>query len=89
MDIYDIEAVIRRNGKYLSYAEFIKANPDLELFVNSNDFYRILKGDTKEKNKKELKRAYLDEPTRKMEQDWEERVSRAKKVIQIEINDEE
>jgi len=89
MDIYDIENVIRRNGKYLSYAEFVKANPDLETYVNSNDFYRILKGDTKAKNRKELKKAYLDEPTRNLERDWQGRVDRARKVIQLEINDEE
>ena len=77
----DFAKIMRLAGRYLSYQEFIKQNPDLEEWVRSDEFYKNLGGDTKEKNVRKLKKAYLDEPTRKFRADLEERVELAKRLV--------
>ena len=85
MNIYEIEQNVKRAGAYLSYTEFVKANPDMELYVSQTDYYKILEGETKEKKKKSLKKLY----TEQFEADWQQRVERAKEVINVAIMGEE
>ena len=77
----DFTRIMRLAGRYLTYTEFIKENPDLENYVGQTEFYNNLEGDTKEKNVRELKQAYLDEPTRRYKEDLEERRARAKRLV--------
>jgi hypothetical protein len=77
----DLLDILRVAGRYLTYQEFIKENPDLENLIGKNDFYKNLGGDTKEKNKRELKRSYLEQPTKDYEEDLKERVDTAKRIV--------
>ena len=77
----DLLDILRVAGRYLTYQEFIKENPDLEKLIGKNDFYKNLGGDTKEKNKRELKRSYLEQPTKDYEEDLKERVDTAKRIV--------
>ncbi len=77
----DFTKIMRLAGRYLSYQEFIKQNPELEEWVRADEFYKNLGGDTKEKNVRELKQAYLAEPTRRYKEDLEERRARAKRLV--------
>jgi hypothetical protein len=77
----DFTRIMRLAGRYLTYTEFIKENPDLENYVGQTEFYKNLGGDTKEINVRKLKKAYLDEPTRRYEEDLEERRARAKRLV--------
>jgi len=77
----DLLDTLRVAGRYLTYQEFIKENPDLENLIGKNDFYKNLGGDTKEKNKRELKRSYLEQPTKDYEEDLKERVDTAKRIV--------
>ena len=77
----DLLDILRVAGRYITYQEFIKENPDLENLIGKNDFYKNLGGDTKEKNKRELKRSYLEQPTQEYEKDIEERIATAKRIV--------
>jgi len=77
----DLLDILRVAGRYLTYQEFIKENPDLEKLIGKKDFYKNLGGDTKEKNKRELKRSYLEQPTKDYEEDLKERVDTAKRIV--------
>tara|TARA_Y100000031_G_scaffold122347_1_gene137165 strand:+ start:626 stop:883 length:258 start_codon:yes stop_codon:yes gene_type:complete len=77
----DFTRIMRLAGRYLTYTEFIKENPDLENYVGQTEFYKNLGGDTKEINVRKLKKAYLDEPTRRYKEDLEERRARAKRLV--------
>jgi hypothetical protein len=77
----DLLDILRVAGRYITYQEFIKENPDLENLIGKNDFYKNLGGDTKEKNKRELKRSYLEQPTKDYEEDLKERVDTAKRIV--------
>ena len=84
----DFTRLMRLAGKYLTYTEFIKENPELENYVGQTEFYKNLGGDTKEINVRNLKKAYLDEPTRKFKEDLEERIELAKRVVR-QVKDEQ
>ena len=77
----DLLDILRVAGRYLTYQEFIKENPDLENLIGKNDFYKNLGGDTKEKNKRELKRSYLEQPTKDYEEDLKRRIETAKRIV--------
>jgi hypothetical protein len=77
----DFTGIMRLAGRYLTYTEFIKENPDLENYVGQTEFYKNLGGDTKEINVRNLKKAYLEEPTRKFREDLKERVELAKRLV--------
>jgi hypothetical protein len=77
----DLLDILRVAGRYITYQEFIKENPDLENLIGKNDFYKNLGGDTKEKNKRELKRSYLEQPTKDYEEDLKRRIETAKRIV--------
>ena len=77
----DLLDIIRLAGRYITYQEFVEQNPDLENIIGRNEFYKNLEGNTKEKNKRELKKSYLEQPTKDYEEDLKERVDTAKRLI--------
>ena len=54
-------------GQYMTYEEFSKAHPELEL--THTDWYYICEGETMRNNKKKLKQRYLDD----FNDDWSSR----------------
>ena len=56
--------LIQLVGQYMTFDEFAKAHPEIEL--TQNDWYSILDGRTMRTQKKELKQRYLDE----FDADW-------------------
>ena len=66
--------LLQEKGAYIE--SYIKN--DINLI---KEFYKNLGGDTKEINVRNLKKAYLDEPTRKFKEDLEERIELAKRVV--------
>ena len=77
----DLLDILKVAGRYITYLEFVKENPDLEEYIGRNDFYKNLGGDTKEKNKRELRRSYLEKPTKEFEEDLADRVATAKRIV--------
>ena len=63
-------------GQYMTYEEFSKAHPEIEL--TQNDWYSILDGRTMRTQKKELKQRYLDE----FDADWKNRRNVAFEILQ-------
>ena len=63
-------------GQYMTYEEFSKAHPEIEL--TQNDWYSILNGRTMRTHKKELKQRYLEE----FNADWTNRRNVAFELLQ-------
>ena len=63
-------------GQYMTYEEFSKAHPEIEL--TQNDWYSILNGRTMRTHKKELKQRYLEE----FNADWDKRRNVAFDLLQ-------
>ena len=63
-------------GQYMTYEEFSKAHPEIEL--TQNDWYSILNGRTMRTHKKELKQRYLEE----FDADWTNRRNVAFDLLQ-------
>ena len=59
--------LIKLVGQYMTYEEFSKQNPELEL--THTDWYSICEGETMRNNKKRLKQRYLDD----FNADWSSR----------------
>jgi hypothetical protein len=59
--------LIKLVGQYMTYEEFSKQNPELEL--THTDWYSICEGETMRNNKKKLKQRYLDD----FNDDWSSR----------------
>ena len=63
-------------GQYMTYEEFSKEHPEIEL--TQNDWYSILNGRTMRTHKKELKQRYLEE----FNADWTNRRNVAFELLQ-------
>ena len=59
--------LIKLVGQYMTFEEFHKENPELEL--TQYDWYSILEGTTVRKHKTQLKQRYMDA----FNKDWEKR----------------
>ncbi len=68
--------LIQLVGQYMTFDEFAKAHPEIEL--TQNDWYSILDGRTMRTQKKELKQRYLDE----FDADWSNRRNVAFEILQ-------
>ena len=69
LDEIQIEELVRNAGRYLSYQEFERYNSDLAEIVNQHMFYKLCDGDTKEKNIRQLRKQYLQQPKQAFEDD--------------------
>ena len=78
---FELTELVRMVGRYLSYQEFVKDNPDLAEQVNQAFFYKICAGDTKERNVRELKRTYLKQQTEAFEEDIASRRNAVKQML--------
>ncbi len=67
--------LIQLVGQYMTFDEFAKAHPEIEL--TQNDWYSILDGRTMRTQKKELKQRYLDE----FDADWTNRRNVAFEIL--------
>ena len=80
-DEFELTELIKMAGRYVSYQEFAKNNPDLAEEVSQDFFYRVCAGDTKEKNVRELKRTYLKQQTEAFEEDLASRRNAVKQML--------
>ena len=78
---FELTELIKMAGRYFSYEEFVKDNPDLAEQVNQAFFYKACEGDTKERNVRELKRTYLKQPTEAYEEDLASRRNAVKQML--------
>jgi len=59
--------LIQLVGQYMTYQEFQRENPEVEL--TQNEWYSLMEGKTMRKNKAELKKIYM----KQFDDDWEHR----------------
>ena len=81
-DEFELTELIKMAGRYMSYNEFAKDNPDLAEEVSQDFFYRVCGGDTKERNVRALRRTYLDKHQRAFEEDLAGRRNAVKQMLQ-------
>lgn len=72
--------LIKIVGQYITYAEFIKQNPEID--ITQNDWYSMLAGNTMRENKSALKQRYLQD----FNDDWNGRVKMALDIIKDETS---
>lgn len=74
--------LIRLVGQYITYDEFTKAHPEIEL--TQTDWYSLLEGITMRNHKTELKKRYLEQ----FEIDWAQRRQVALNVLQEQLKEQ-
>jgi len=72
--------LIKIVGQYITYAEFVKQNPEID--ITQNDWYSMLGGNTMRENKSALKQRYLQD----FNDDWNGRVKMALDIIKDETS---
>lgn len=72
--------LIKIVGQYITYAEFVKQNPEID--ITQNDWYSMLEGNTMRENKSALKQRYLQD----FNDDWNGRVKMALDIIKDETS---
>ena len=72
--------LIKIVGQYITYAEFIRDNPEVE--ISQFDWYSMLDGQTMRENKSALKQRYLQD----FDDDWSYRRKMALRIIKNEAS---